>query len=177
VRCGPVTHQQHGSAAADKLSEDETDVAGIHYGMFLTVMCSLVTRFNRIQGSMLVSLHFSCRVCLSALALPDPSLPIIFRVKLTCSHLQLSPSSTPACNCGCCMAVVYLSCCTVGPIICYCRQWMVAYCVCRVTTSSCKSSATSRIAVRESACVSSTIASTQTFIFTFTGHCMINLLT
>ena len=39
VRCGPVAHQQHGSVTADKLSEDENDVTGIHYGLFL---CSCV---------------------------------------------------------------------------------------------------------------------------------------
>ena len=33
IRCGPVAHQQHGSVATDKLSEDENDVTGLHYGV------------------------------------------------------------------------------------------------------------------------------------------------
>jgi len=34
LRCGPVAHQQHGSVTTDKLSEDENDVTGVHYGRF-----------------------------------------------------------------------------------------------------------------------------------------------
>jgi len=61
VRCGPIAHQQHGSVATDKLSEDENDVTGIHYGLFL---CShvLLYGFWLILGYMTQFLYHSYRL-------------------------------------------------------------------------------------------------------------------
>jgi len=41
LRCGPVAHQRHGSVATDKLSEDENDVTGVHYGRFMFIFTDI----------------------------------------------------------------------------------------------------------------------------------------